>query len=325
MRISIRESGSGSGIRSGVAHPLSTDARLADRPGQPARAGGGVRGPTLLAPARRFAAADPLAALAAILLLTTILASLAAPLLAPADPHDVNNALRLRAPGESGYLLGSDELGRDILSRLMWGGRISLLVAIIPTVVAVILGTLLGIVSGYFRGWLDEVVMRVVDVLLAFPYLLLTMAIAAALGPGWGSAMVALTVGGVPVLTRLVRATVLSLRERDFVTAARAIGASTPRIMRLHILPNTVSILVVYGTLQAGSKIIAAAALSFLGLGVQQPEADWGGMLASGRAYLFDAPHVATIPGLVIFAVSLAFNMCGEALRDWLDPRMRHA
>jgi peptide/nickel transport system permease protein len=252
-----------------------------------------------------------------------VCASVAAPLIAPADPYAINNAVRLAPPGTNGFLLGSDELGRDILSRLLWGGRVSLAVAVTPIVFALVLGSVLGLVSGYLGGRLDGLIMRSLDVLLSFPYILLAIAIAATLGPGLGNAMFALTVVVVPVFARLMRATVLSLRQQEFVTAARAIGASTPRIMWRHVFPNTVSILIVYGTLQTGTMVIAAASLSFLGIGIQQPEADWGGMLAAGRVYLREAPHVATIPGVVIFLMTLALNVAGEALRDRLDPRMR--
>jgi peptide/nickel transport system permease protein len=267
--------------------------------------------------------ADPFALLAAVVLILVACASLAAPLITPADPYAVNNAVRLSAPGENGFPLGSDELGRDILSRLLWGGRVSLAIALIPTAISLVIGSALGLIAGYFGGPLDEVIMRVMDVLLAFPYILLAIAIAAALGPGLWNAMFALSVVSVPIFARLMRATVLSIREQEFVTAVRAVGASTPRILWRHVVPNTISLLIVYGTLQTGARVIAAASLSFLGIGVQQPDADWGGMLAAGRMYLREAPHVATIPGLLLFVVTIAFNVGGEALRDRLDPRMR--
>ena len=270
-----------------------------------------------------FLLADPFALVAVSVLVIVFAASLAAPLLARADPYAIDNAVRLSAPGENGFLLGSDELGRDILSRLLWGGRVSLLIAILPTLASLIIGSFLGLIAGFFRGPLDSVVMRVMDVLLAFPYILLAIAIAAALGPGLWNAMFALSVVSVPVFARLMRATVLSIRQQEFVTAARAIGANAPRILWRHVVPNTVSLLIVYGTLQTGARVIAAASLSFLGIGVQQPDPDWGGMLAAGRIYLREAPHVATIPGLLVFVVSMAFNIAGEALRDRLDPRMR--
>jgi peptide/nickel transport system permease protein len=266
---------------------------------------------------------DPLSVAAVALLIAVAVASLAAPLVAPADPYAVNNAVRLSPPGDHGFILGSDELGRDILSRLLWGGRVSLVVALVPTLIALIVGTFLGLVAGYFRGPIDGVIMRAMDIVLAFPYILLAIAIAAALGPGLWNAMFALSFVSVPIFARLIRASVLSIREQEFVTAARAIGATAPRILGRHVFPNTVSVLIVYGTLQTGTKVIAAASLSFLGIGVQQPEADWGGMLAAGRTYLREAPHVATIPGLLVFVVTLAFNIAGEALRDRLDPRMR--
>jgi peptide/nickel transport system permease protein len=184
-----------------------------------------------------------------------------------------------------------------------------------------LIGAGLGLTTGYFGGWFDHLVMRVLDIILAFPYILLAIGIASALGPGLNNAILAMTVIAIPVFARLMRAAVLSLREQEFVAAAKCMGASPLRILVHHIVPNTVSVFIVYGTLQTGSMIIASASLSFLGLGVQPPVADWGGMLAAGRGSLIVAPHVATIPGLMVFAVTLAFNVLGEALRDALDPR----
>ena len=264
---------------------------------------------------------DPFAATAVVILLIVVVAALAAPWLAPHDPDNVDNAIRLSRPGTAGYLLGTDEIGRDILSRLMWGGRISLQVAIIPTLFALCVGTIIGVAAGYFGGMVDHVISRGIDVVMAFPYILLAIAIAAALGPGLLNSMLAITAIAIPVFARLVRATVLSLREAEFVQAARSLGASNWFIIRKHILPNSISVLIVYDTLQTGFMIIASAGLSFLGLGVQPPTADWGAMLAAGRTNIAAAPHVATIPGLVIFVVTLAINVVGEALRDVLDPR----
>lgn len=302
---------------------------------EPVQGAGAVARPRIAGtpPARRLAGrrlggrlrqrlvADPLTLGALLFLVSVTLGALLAPVLAPHDPYAVNNAIRLSPPGTAGYLLGTDEIGRDILSRLLWGGRVSLRVAIVPVAIALAVGSGLGLVAGYFGGWADHVVMRGLDVVLAFPYILLAIGIATVLGPGITNAILAVTVITIPVFARLMRATVLSLREQEFVLFARAVGASTPRILLRHVLPNSVSVLIVYATVQTGSMVIASASLSFLGLGVQPPEADWGAMLAAGRTSLTIAPHVATIPGLVIFVVALAFNLVGEALRDALDPR----
>jgi len=271
---------------------------------------------------RKSLLSDPFAMAALVFLVLIGVAALMAPQIAPHDPYEVNLMRRLSPIGTPGHLLGTDELGRDIASRLLWGGRISLPVAIIPTVVALVVGTAVGLASGYVGGSPDQVIMRVLDVVMAFPYILLAIGIAAVLGPGIFNAILAVTVIGIPVIARLMRSTVLSLREQEFVLAATASGATTSRILFRHILPNSVSILIVYGSLGAGAKVIASASLGFLGLGVEPPQADWGSMLAAGRVHLLVAPHAATVPGLLIFAFALAFNVLGEAFRDALDPRM---
>jgi peptide/nickel transport system permease protein len=283
--------------------------------------GGRLAERTLKGEVKKRLFGDPITLSAVILLALVTLGACFAPFVAPHDPYAVNNAIRLSAPGTPGYILGTDEIGRDIFSRLLWGGRVSLWVAIMAVVIALVAGSGLGLLAGYFGGWLDHIIMRVLDVVLAFPYILLAIGIATVLGPGINNAILAITVITIPVFARLMRATALSVREQDFIIAARALGASAPRILFRHVLPNTVSVLIVYSTLETGRMVIAAASLSFLGLGIQPPEADWGAMLASGRASLTIAPHVATIPGLVIFVVTLAFNIVGEALRDALDPR----
>jgi peptide/nickel transport system permease protein len=262
-----------------------------------------------------------LAGLAVVLL--AVLGAVFAPFLAPHDPYGVNAAARLLPPGTPGHLLGTDDIGRDIASRLLWGGRLSLWVAAVPVLVSGTLGLILGLVSGYARGWVDQVLMRALDVVLAFPSILLAIGIAAALGPGLQNVVMAIVVVSVPIFARLVRGLVLSVREREYVEAARCLGASTARIVLRHVLPNVLPTVIVYATLETGRVIIFAAGLSFLGLGVQPPAADWGAMLAAGRQVLAVAPHVATIPGLVIFVVTLGFNLLGDGLRDALDPRLR--
>jgi len=263
---------------------------------------------------------DPvlLAALAAIL--AVVSAAVLAPLLAPHDPTRVDPRIRLAPPGTVGYILGTDQLGRDVLSRILWGGRISLIVGIVPVVLSAVGGTAVGLIAGYSGGIVDQIITRVLDVLFAFPAILLALAIVSALGPSIYNAMMAITVVAIPSFARLVRSSVLIVRERLFVEAARSLGANPQRIIVQHILPNTVSPVIVYGTLETGKTIIFAAALSFLGLGVQPPTAEWGAMLSEGRTVLATAWAVATVPGIMIFLVSLSFNILGDGLRDALDP-----
>lgn len=249
-----------------------------------------------------------------------------APFLAPYDPVDiVDSANRLAPFGSLGHPLGTDLLGRDILSRMLWGGQVSLPTGIIPVLIAGIAGTFLGVIAGYFGQRLDDILMRVLDIIFAFPSLLLAIAIVSALGPGLLNALLAITVVQVPQYARLIRSTALSLRDQEFVTAAKAMGASHIRVIFRHILPNTMAPVLVYGTLATGRTVIFAAGLSFLGLGVEPPTPEWGAMLADGRTVLSLAPHVSTIPGLAIFIVTLSFNVLGDGLRDALDPRLRQA
>ncbi len=267
---------------------------------------------------------DPLALAAAILLLMLVVTVIAAPLTAPRDPLRQESSVRLSPPFTPGYPLGADGLGRDILSRMIWGGQISLVVGVAPVLLAATLGIAIGLVGGFYGGRLDNVLMRCLDVVFAFPAVLLALAIVATLGPSISNAMLAITVVGVPSFARLIRASVLSLKEQAFVEAARMLGAGQARIIVRHIVPNSVSTVIVYGTLEVGKTVVFAAGLSFLGLGVQPPTPEWGAMLADGRQVLAVAPHVSTVPGLVIFLVTLGFNILGDALRDALDPRLRH-
>ncbi len=268
-------------------------------------------------------AQNRLSLVGAFLVAVSIFMAISAPFLPLADPNAVNTSDRLADIGAPGHLLGADELGRDILSRLFWGARITLAVALAATAIAMTVGTIMGLVSGYFLGWADTVISRVVDVLMAFPYFLLALSVIAILGPGLLNGMLAVALVNVPFFARIVRGTTLSLRESDFVLAARGMGAGHTRILFRHILMNSVSTLIVATTLNIGWMITAAAALSFLGLGVQPPTSDWGTMLASGRQYLSAAPHTSLLPGLAIFFTVLGFNLLGDGLRDALDPRMR--
>jgi peptide/nickel transport system permease protein len=266
---------------------------------------------------------DQFAIAGGVIVLVTFLLALAAPLVAPHDPLAQDSSIRLSPIGTAGHLLGTDGNGRDILSRLIYGSRTALLVATVPVLAAAAIGLLAGLVAGYRGGWVDAVIMRFADILFAFPAILLAIAIVAALGPRLLNAMMALAIVFIPAFARLVRASVLSLRERDFVLAARAGGAPPSAIIGRHILVNALPPIIVFATLQTGQMIIFASALSFLGLGVQPPTPDWGSMANDGRNSMLVAPWVTTLPGIAIFAVSVGFNLLGDGLRDALDPTLR--
>jgi peptide/nickel transport system permease protein len=266
---------------------------------------------------------DRMAMAGIILLLLVALVSILAPVLAPHDPIETNLAQRLVPIGTPGYLLGADELGRDILSRLIWGGRISLLIGFSAVMVAMMLGVMVGLLAGYFGGWIDSLIMRLIDILMAFPAILLAITIVASLGPGLRNAMLAVAIVGIPYYARIVRGNVLSLREQEFIQAARVIGAPDVHIILRHVFPNTLAPLIVAATLDVGWFIMAAAGLSFLGLGAQPPTAEWGVMLSTGRQFIRNAPHLSILPGTAIFLVVLALNFLGDGLRDALDPRLR--
>ena len=250
-------------------------------------------------------------------------AALAAPLISPWDPLASAGVDRLAPIGTPGHLLGTDEQGRDILSRLIWGGRASLLVGIVPTVAAGIVALGLGLLAGYAGGITDHLIMRALDVFFAFPLVLLAIAIVGVIGPGMQNQMFALAVVLVPYSTRVVRTATLSVTPLEFVEAARALGASRGRLVGRHLLPNVLPPLLVYTSTLVGMMIVASAGLSFLGLGVQPPTPDWGVMVGNGRLVLYRAAHVATIPGIVIVVAALAFNFVGDGLREALDPRAR--
>jgi peptide/nickel transport system permease protein len=262
-----------------------------------------------------------LAVAAALALVAAVLAAVLAPVLPLIDPDTVDTPHRLRPPGSPGHALGTDEFGRDLLARLVWGARVSLLAGVATAAASMLVGVVLGVVGGFYTGLVESIVMRLTDILMAFPYILLAIAIVGGLGPGLRNAMLAIAIVGFPIYTRLVRSIVLSLREREFVEAARALGAGDPVILGRHILPHLLSPVIVAFSLDVGFKILATAGLSFLGLGTQPPTADWGSMLATGRQFVILSPHVALLPGLAIFVVVLALNMVGDALRDLLDPR----
>ena len=237
------------------------------------------------------------------------------------DPYAIRPQFRFAAPGSGPYWLGGDELGRDVLARLVHATRPSLIIGFVPTLVGLVLGGLLGLLAGYFGGVLDDIVMRVLEVALAFPSILLAIGIAAAIGPSLTNIVISLSVICVPFFARVVRSSVLSVRRFEYVVASEALGAHHVRIIWRHVLPQVVSPLIVMVSIQAGRMILMGAGLSFLGLGIRPPDPDWGSMLGAGQRFLSVAPHVATIPGLVIFVVTICLNLVGDALRDALDPR----
>lgn len=266
---------------------------------------------------------DKFALLGAAWLIFVTLVSLLAAALAPYDPLEVNLRTRLLSIGTPGHLLGTDDLGRDILSRLIWGGRISLIVGFSAVLFAMAVGTLIGLLTGFYGGKLDAIVMRLIDILMAFPAILLAIAIVAALGPGLEHAMLAVAIVGVPYYTRIVRGSVLALREREYIIAAHALGSNHWRIIAAHLFPNSLPPLIIAATLDVGWMIMFAAGLSFLGLGAQPPAAEWGIMLSEGHKFIRLAPHASIIPGLAIFLVVLSLNLLGDGLRDALDPHLR--
>ena len=261
-----------------------------------------------------------LAGLVVVVLLAVTAAG--APWLAPADPAKQSLIEKRARPGEK-FLLGADEFGRDILSRIIYGSRVALLVGLLSVAIALGLGLALGCLAGFAGGWLDVLIMRGVEVLLAFPYLLLAIAVVSALGPGVLNTTIAVGIWGTPTVIRLVRGAVLTARESEYVSAARALGATAGRVLTCHVLRNILPTVIVYSTLFMANAILVEAALSFLGLGVPPPTPSWGLMVSSGRDFLLVAPHIATIPGLAIMVAVLGFNLLGDGLRDALDPRLR--
>ena len=250
-----------------------------------------------------------------------VLLALLAPLLAPYDPaKDRNLRARLQPPSIE-HPMGTDELGRDMLIRVWHGSRISLRVGVVAVGLALVAGTLLGLVAGFFGGWVDTLVSWLIDIMLAFPSILLAIAIVAVIGPGIENAMLAVGVVQIPVFARLARSMVLSLKEQEFVAAARALGATNGRILLRHILPNGLSPLIVQATLSIATAILDAAGLGFLGLGAQPPAPEWGVMIARGFQYFTTAPWISLFPGLAIMLAVLGFNLLGDGLRDALDPR----
>ena len=266
---------------------------------------------------------QPLSIFSAILVLMLILIAIFGPLLAPYDPNDIAMANRFAAPSFA-HPFGTDDFGRDILSRVMVGARVSLMVGIIAVGLSATVGSALGLVAGYVGRLTDEIIMRAMDIIFAFPAILLAIAIMAALGRGVGNAMIAIGIVYIPIFARITRGSVLSVREEVFIEAARSIGSTDGRIMTRHILPNILSPIIVEITLSLSFAILAEAALSFFGLGTQPPDPSWGRMLSEGRAYFQQSAWLAIFPGLAIMLTVLGFNLLGDGLRDALDPRLKN-
>jgi len=264
---------------------------------------------------------NPMAMFGFIILVILVLIALFAPLLAPQDPFTQNLAERLTPPGTGGYILGSDSLGRDILSRLIYGSQITLYIVFLVALLAPIVGLFIGTAAGYLGGWVDAVLMRLTDIFLAFPRLILALAFVAALGPGIENAVLAIVLTAWPPYARIARAETLTIRNADYIHAIKLQGASALRVITKHIWPLCISSLVIRVTLDMAGIILIAAGLGFLGLGAQPPSPEWGAMISSGRQFILDHWWVATMPGLAIFIVSLAFNLLGDGLRDVLDPK----
>ena len=265
---------------------------------------------------------SPLAMAGLIIVLLLVFVAIFADALAPYNYAKQNLMHMFEGPSKQ-FLLGTDEFGRDILSRLIYGARISLMVGFIAVSIALFAGGLLGAVSGYYGGWIDNAIMRVMDVLLSIPQTLLAIAIAASLGPGLFNLMIAVGISSMPQYARIVRSSVLSIRGMEFIEAAHAAGSSDMRIIFKHILPNSMAPIIVQATLGVAFAILNAAGLSFIGLGIQPPYPEWGAMLSGGRQYIRDYPHLTLYPGLAIMITILALNFLGDGLRDALDPKLK--
>ncbi len=270
--------------------------------------------------ARRLAH-DPVTSIAAFVLLLIVAAALFAPWLAPADPYKASMIRRLLPIGSPGYLLGTDELGRDLLTRLMYGGRLSLLMGVTPVAIAFVVGTTIGMVAGYVGGWLNMLIMRTLDVFYAFPSVLLAVAIAGALGPGMNNSLIALTLVFLPQVVRIAESVTTQVRQLEYVDAARLSGANALSIIRVHVLGNVIGPVFVYATGLVSVSMILASGLSFLGLGVKPPEAEWGLMLNTLRSAIYVNPWVAALPGVMIFATSMTFNLLADGVRAAMEIR----
>jgi len=263
---------------------------------------------------------NPTALAGGVIVLLFLVVAIAAPLLAPYEPN-VSSWLTVRKPPTSAHWMGTDDVGRDVMSRLIHGSRASLSAGIISVAIALLIGVPLGVLAGFYGGWLDAVISRVTEAVLACPFLILAIALAAFLGPSLTNAMIAIGISAAPIFVRLARGQVLSVKTEDYVQGARAVGCSDARIIRRYILPNIFPPLLVQSTLTIATAIIAEASLSFLGLGQQPPDPSWGSMLNTAKNFITQAPWMAIWPGLAIFVVVFGFNILGDGLRDALDPR----
>ncbi len=292
---------------------LPTEERLASQIGE-------AEGPLELF--ARLAAENKLAIISLIVIFLFVLAAILSPVLTPYRFDEMDLSQRLKPPSAE-HLLGTDEGGRDVLTRMLYGSRVSLLVGVVPTVLSMLLGAALGILAGYLGGWVDALLMRLADIMLAFPTMLLAMVIMYTLGDGLVNIFLALTLVNWASVSRIVRSETLKLRESEYVEAARSMGVSPMRIMLRHILPNCIPSLIVLFTLNIPSAILTESSLSFLGLGIQPPNASWGLMVNTGRQFLYTAPWISLAPSAAIMVIVLAFNFLGDGLRDVLDPHLK--
>ncbi|WJQ83168.1 nickel transporter permease [Brevibacillus brevis] len=248
--------------------------------------------------------------------------ALLAPFIAPHDPYEIDLVNKLKSPS-SEHWMGTDDKGRDVLSRLLYGTQLSMSVGFVAVFIGAFFGIILGLLSGYYGGWVDTVISRIIDVLLAFPGILLSLAIVSALGPSLFNVMIAVGIFSIPVFARIVRGSTLTVKKLEYIDAIRSLGANDFTIIFRHIFPNILSPIIVQATMRLATAILSAAGLSFLGLGAQPPLPEWGAMLSNGRDFLFTAPHLAMFPGFAIATLVLGFNIFGDGLRDALDPRMK--
>ncbi|MCA1033726.1 MULTISPECIES: nickel transporter permease [Bacillus] len=256
------------------------------------------------------------------IVLLYILLAILAPAISPYDPYEIDLVNKLQAPSAE-HIMGTDDKGRDVFSRILYGSQLSLAVGFVSVLIGAVFGIVLGIISGYYGGWVDTLIMRFIDVLLAFPGLLLALAIVSALGPSLINVMIAVGIFSIPTFARIVRGSTLSVKKMEYIDAIKVLGARDSKIIFVHILPNIMSPIIVQGTLRLATSILSVAGLSFLGMGAQPPTPEWGAMLSDGRDFLFTAPHIALFPGIAIATIVLAFNLFGDGLRDALDPRMK--
>lgn len=263
------------------------------------------------------------AALGLVVIIILIITAIFAPLFATHDPYEMEVTKTLLPPGEDGHILGTDSYGRDIFSRIIYGSRISLIVGVSAVLFGAVFGSLLGLISGYFGGRTDTIIMRIMDGMMAFPFILLAIVLMTVLGQGLGNVIIAIGISNIPGFARVVRGQVLSVKEAEYIEVTRSLGAKHGRILFHHIVPNSVAPLIVFATMGIAGAIISEASLSFLGLGVQPPTASWGSMLQDGKNYLVLNPELATFSGLAILITVLGINLFGDGLRDALDPKMK--